>query len=56
MKVYEIAVDRREAESLAADGYGYSTHKGAETALASPEIDDFYRGKLHIFECEVPDV
>ena len=54
-KVYEIAANRREAEGLAQEGFGYLKRKDAEEALASPEIDTFYRAKLKVFGVKTPE-
>lgn len=47
--IYEIAHNVKEAQTLAISGYGYESKREAEKALASPEIDDYYRNKLKVF-------
>ena len=52
-RLYEIARDLKEAKDLAAGGFGYETRKAAEKALASPEIDNFYRNQLKVIAVEI---
>lgn len=46
--IYEIAQNHKEALELAAGGFGYESKEEAEKALASPEIDNYYRNKLKV--------
>jgi hypothetical protein len=48
--IYEIARDLAEAEDLERHDCGYLTRIAAEKALASPEIDNFYRNQLKVWK------
>lgn len=52
MSVFEIAKDKAEALWLAEDGFGYLTRAEAKLALQAPEIDDYYRQQLNVYEVE----
>jgi hypothetical protein len=54
-KLFELAQNRKEAEELAAAGFGYETRTAAEKARKSPEIDSYYRDLIKVYEVTVPD-
>ena len=51
--VFEIARNKKEAEELSKDGFGYEIRAAAEEALASPVIDSYYRNKLKVFRVKL---
>ena len=54
MKVYELAVDLKEARLLAEEGYGYESKAAAEKALAEDKlIDSYYRSQLKVIPVEI---
>lgn len=50
MKIFVLAQNKKEAQELFNAGCGYITKAEAMNARSSPEIDNYYRNLLKVFE------